>query len=191
MKQLIPIFRSPDDFFCGLINEALSKNHLYLDETVKFYLVSLLSYNVGYVKNPYQDVPYAILLHKATLSPVNERRGILKFVGDTSLYTVGYFNDSLNKKIVSRDYYINVGEQAFRHLSNISPSKHVADLYWGIFKSFNYMVEVLEEVSLQTFSFTQEDFIRLYKKWQSTKKLSVEVKLRELGIVTGIKKDKS
>ena len=191
MSDKIFIFKNPDDFFNNLIDEAVRLQNLKLKDPIRFYLLSLLSSNLENVHNPYQEVPLAILLHKATLSPIDEKRDILKFVGDNSLYTAGYFGQSLNKKIVSSKYYVNMGETAFKSLSGVASSKSMEDLYWDLFKSFNDMVKILIEISAKTFSSTSEDIIRLYEIWQKTQSKVIENILLEKGVITKADKKKN
>lgn len=168
MSDKIFIFKSPNYFFNELIDEAIKLQGLKLADPVRFYLLSLLSGNMENIKTPYQDTPLAILLHQATLSPIDEKRNMLKFVGDNSLYTAGYFNQSFNKKTINRNYYIGIGEIAFRSLSSVASSKTMEELYWDLFKSFNDMVKILTEISAKTFNSTSEEMIRLYEVWQNT-----------------------
>jgi hypothetical protein len=191
MSDKIFIFKNPNDFFNNLIDEALKLQKLKLTDPVRFYLLSLLSSNLENVQTPYHETPLAILLHKAVLSPIDEKRNILKFVGDSSLYTAGYFNQSLNKKAINRSYYIGMGEMAFKSLSNVASSKTMEELYWELFKSFNDMVKILTEVSAKTFSSTSEDIIRLYEIWQNTQSKVIEKILLEKGVITKVNKKKN
>jgi hypothetical protein len=190
MSDRIFIFKNPNDFFNNLIDEAVRLQELKLTDPVRFYLLSLLSGNLENIQTPYQDTPLAILLHQAVLSPIDEKRNILKFVGDNSLYTAGYFNQSLNKKTINRNYYIGIGEIAFKSLSGVASTKTMEELYWELFKSFNDMVKILTEISAKTFSSTSEDIIRLYEIWQNTQSKVIENILLEKGVITKADKKK-
>ncbi len=191
MSGKIFIFKNPNDFFNNLIDEAIKLQNIKLKDPIRFYLLSLLSNNLENIQNPYQDIPLAILLHKATLSSIDEKRDILKFVGDSSLYTAGYFGQSLNKKIISRKYYVGMGETAFKSLSKVASSRSMEDLYWDLFKSFNDMVKILIEISAKTFSSTSEDIVRLYEFWQKTQSKIIEQILLEKGVITKTNKKKN
>jgi hypothetical protein len=60
-------------------------------------------------------------LLKASESNRDEQKKIYKEVGDMSLLVCGYFSESVNKKIVDKEYYAQLGKMAFSHLNNVSP----------------------------------------------------------------------
>ena len=77
------------------------------------YLVNLLA---DFTKSPPDDQPLALKLAAAVSSP-DERVRQLKDVGDTSLYVSGFFADSLQRKLVDVDYYIQMGGAAYGELA--------------------------------------------------------------------------
>ena len=104
---MVPIIKSPAEFFNGLIEQNLANKNRTLDEYLKFYLVSLLLENVDpenllkkNEKHPYADDPIALIFQRSFLEPTNKRRQMLKYVGDYSLYVAGFFRESLNRKIL-------------------------------------------------------------------------------------------
>jgi hypothetical protein len=52
----------------------------------------------------------------------DEQRKVYKEVADMSLLTCGYFSESVNKKIVDKSYYSQLGKMAYSQLNNVSPS---------------------------------------------------------------------
>src|SRR5690606_32188679 len=50
-----------------------------------------------------------------------EQRKVYREVAEMSLMVCGYFSESVNKKLVDRDYYSQIGRSAFTHLNTIAP----------------------------------------------------------------------
>lgn len=63
-----------------------------------------------------------IKLLEATQLSREEQKRVYKEVADMSLLTCGYFSESVNKKIVDRSYYSQLGKSAYQHLNSVSPS---------------------------------------------------------------------
>ena len=91
-----------------------------------------------------------------------------RFVGDYSLYVAGYFSESLNRKLVDVDYYIDIGRSAYQSLANVARSQVRQEIFSGLHQKFPSLVEVLTEISFHTNSTTAEDLIRLYDRWLKT-----------------------
>lgn len=191
MSGKIAVFKNIDVFFHGLIEEASNKHRIVVGEDLKYYLVSLLSSNMGKSEQEYCESPLAILIHEANFAPLNKKIEMLKFIGDESLYMAGYFSESLKRKLVDRSYYINIGGMAFRTLAGVSVIKSSKELYKDIYKDFSKLVELLTAVSIQTFSSNYEDIVRLYESWQISKSQVIENKLKEKGVITDAEKKKS
>ena len=70
----------------------------------------------------------------------------LKKLGDLSLYTAGFFGESINRKIIDIDYYIGMGGSAYMSLSAILQNqKTFAELYLELAELFPNLVDVLAE----------------------------------------------
>lgn len=54
----------------------------------------------------------------------DEQRKVIQEVAEMSLMVTGYFGDSLNKKLVDRSYYINLGQTAYCQLNS-----HIPELF--------------------------------------------------------------
>src|SRR3569833_2106776 len=100
-------------FFLGRISEAIRFQGVDASTLTECYLVSLLS---EFTTSPPDDEPLALKLAKAVQSP-DERVRQLKDVGDTSLYVSGVFQDSVQRKQVDLDYYIQMGGTAYSELA--------------------------------------------------------------------------
>ena len=63
------------------------------------------------------DEPLALRLGRALGSGGLEQRARLRYLGDFSLFTSGFFSDSLSRRAVDVDYYVSMGEFAYGSLS--------------------------------------------------------------------------
>ncbi|MEI6079184.1 MAG: hypothetical protein WCQ53_00910 [bacterium] len=184
----LTLVKNPEFFFSELVDTAIKNQQVQLSDHAKIYIINLLSRNIKSNDAPYLDVPLSIIFQQSFIEPLRQRRPMLKYVGDYSLYIGGYFSESLNRKIIDVGYYLSVGAQAFSNLSNIAESSQNSSLYSEIFKKFSNLMDILTEVSFETHISRAEDLIRLYDRWLKTGSSILERKLIEKGIITSDKK---
>ena len=171
---------SVSGFFQEVVSAALDRQSVEATESATFYLVGLLG---EFTKGQLPDQPLSLMLARAT-APA-ERVKVLKEVGDTSLYLTGFFADSLNRKLVASDFYVGLGEAAYRELAGrLSGSKSVREVYEELAAKFPRFVDVLAEVRGQV-SFVGSDVGQLYEQWARTRSEWVERRLRKLGMLVG------
>jgi hypothetical protein len=192
LRPDLSIVKNPEAFFCDLIDTAAKNQRTLLSDHAKIYLINLLSENAlanNLIKKV--DTPLSIIFQQSQTEPLKQRRAMLKYVGDYSLYVAGYFSESLNRKIIDVGYYISIGGQAFGVLSNIANSNETSSMYFEMFKKFSSLVDILTEISLETSVTKAEDIIRMYDRWLHTGSYVLEKKLMEKGIITSDKKLKT
>jgi hypothetical protein len=88
-------------------------------------------------------------------------------VGDLSLFISGFFSDSLNRRVVDVDYYIQLGEHAYASLAR--RDGRFGDVFDELSGKFVAFVDVLSEVSEHSAMTSNSDLLRLYEKWLRTK----------------------
>ncbi|MBF0493168.1 MAG: hypothetical protein HQM15_10365 [Deltaproteobacteria bacterium] len=189
-NRLIQEVPNLDIYFHGLVGEAFKNQKIEENEHVSFYLVNLLSrfcepeklYSIG----KGEEKPLAILFCEAQQENIQTKAKLLKYLGDFSLFMSGYFQDSLNRKLVDLDYYISMGEGAYSQLSTLPVAKQYSTLFSEIFSTlgrrFSQWVDVLTEVS-ETCQVTQQsDLLRLYEKFLRTKSDRLKSLLSKQGI---------
>lgn len=101
--------------------------------------------------------------------PAHEQVRVLRDVADTSLLVSSYFCDSLKKKVVDENYYIQIGKNAYERLNNVSP--HYLDIpsfYHMLATSFDRVGLLLKKFSIQSFK-TQEKAIFESVDWLNKK----------------------
>ena len=184
--------------FKEAVDKELKKFGLSISEATSFYIVNLLA---SYFKTEkliiegekgLEEITLAELLKKALEADVAKKLELLKKMGDHSLYVSGYFAGYLDSKIVDIDYYINMGEGAYDQLATLykdKGDKEFSKIYSELVEHFIRIVEMLSSISNESNTKSNQDILKLYKRWLNTKSKKVEEKLKEEGILP--KKDPS
>lgn len=165
------IFRneSPTEYFRELVESALQHQHVAAGELTSFYLVNLLA---GFVHldraDAAHDEPLGVRLASALQAAGVRQRDGLRRVGDLSLFISGFFSDSLNRRLVDVDYYIQLGEVAYGSLAR-QGDEALGDVFDELSGRFTTFVDVLSEISERTALTSNADVLRLYEKWLRTK----------------------
>ena len=98
-----------------------------------------------------------------------------------SLFTSGFFSDSLNRKLVDVDYYVSMGEYAYGSLSRDEDT--FSDVFAELSRKFVGFTDVLADVCEQTSLRSRSDILRLYEKWLRTGSIRDGKNLVDRGIV--------
>lgn len=190
------ITKQTDEFFKDHIDLAIKNQNIELSDQTKFYLIDLLSRNTtnnivnGVLDQIYGETPLSIIFQQSFIEPVKQKKIMLKYVGDYSLYVGGFFSESFNRKIIDLSYYIGIGELAFSNLAKVAASSKLSSLYTEIHSRFPVLIDVLMEVSFDTCITKAQDLIRTYDRWVQTGSLILKRKLIEKGLITLDKKIK-
>jgi hypothetical protein len=178
--------QTPAEYFKGLVEASLARQHLRANELTSYYLVDLLCRFMRPDRRiPFNDdtsQPLALRLARALESGGMEQRARLRNLGDFSLFTSGYFSDSLKRQVVDVDYYVSMGEYAYGSLS-----RRDTDAFGAVFaelaRRFVGYMDVLADVSERTGASRGGDVLRLYERWLRTGSSRDGQRLAELGVV--------
>jgi hypothetical protein len=174
---------SPTEYFRELVESALEHQHLAAGELTSFYLVNLLSGFVRVDRAPSAgDEPLGLRLAEALQAAGVRQRDGLRRVGDHSLFISGFFSDSLNRRLVDIDYYIQLGACAYSSLARQGDDT-LAEVFDELAGKFTAFVDVLGEVSERTALNSNSDLLRLYEKWVRTRSRRSGDLLASRGIV--------
>lgn len=172
------------EFFREVLAEAIKNQGLDASEPTEFYLVNLLS---AFASSPVDDQPLALKLASASVAPPDERVRQLKEVGDTSLYVSGFFADSLERRHVDVDYYIQLGGRAYgelaRYFRGYRPSTVFGNVYDELGQKFPQFVDVLAEISERSAVTSNSGVVQLYERWLRTGSERVARRLRRQGVL--------
>lgn len=157
---------SPTEFFRELVEAAMQNQRVSAHELTSFYVVNLLT---GFVHADSRagDAPLCTKLARALQAAGSAQRDDLRSVGDQSLFFSGFFSDSFNRSLVDIDYYIHLGEAAYRSLARRGDDTF-GDVFDELSDKFIDFVDVLGEVSERTSLSSNADVLRLYEKWLRT-----------------------
>ena len=177
---------TPAEYFKDLVGSALSRRHLRTNDLTEYYLVDLLCRFVQPDRRiPFYDdrsEPLALRLRRALESGGMEQRARLRNLGDVSLFTSGFFSDSLNHRAVDVDYYVSMGEYAYGSLARLDEDAF-SEVFTELANKFVGFTDVLADVSERTALASHTDVLRLYEKWLRTGSERDGQRLVERGIL--------
>jgi hypothetical protein len=176
--------QAPAEYFKELVDQALARQHVEAGQLTAYYLVNLLCQYVRLDSRTrsHDEEPLAIQLTRALQTGGSEQRARLRDLGDFSLFTSGFFSDSLRRRPVDVDYYVSMGEYAYGSLSRRDEDRF-AEVFGELARRFVGYMDVLADVSERTAVTSSADLLRLYEKWLRTGSSRDGKKLVDRGIV--------
>ncbi len=185
----LTLVTQPQAYFKDLISEALVTTRVSPRPETEFYLVNLLNQFMS--ANRLTEEPLALMVKEALEAEAATQNAMFRQIGDVSLYVAGFFQDSLNRKLVDVDYYIEMGGSAYQRVATHTPEQTLRELYSELAHKFGAFVEVLAKVSDKTSTRTEKDILRMYELWIRTKSERAAKALQDAGILPNdtVKKD--
>lgn len=187
------LFVTPKEFFSEMVKEGLRHRRLETVPRIEDYLVDLLQHylEARNLFEPERDESgqrrpqtLAEMYLTAGLLESSAKADLLKKLGDRSLYISGFFGDSLARKIVDVDYYVDMGGAAYRDLASQTRDETLAKVYSVFSSRFVEFVDVLTYVSQKSMVRSNESVLRLYERYLKTGSELAREKLSEMGVVT-------
>lgn len=185
-------FVSPKEFFTEAVKEGVRERKAEISPRAEGYLIDLLQFyldarNLFQVRREDGSVPPPTTLAEmylvANQSENAVRTQILKQLGDRSLYISGFFGDSLKRKVVDVDYYVEMGGTAYRDLAESTSDEPLARMFGQLSKRFVEYVDVLTYISQKSLVQSDKDILRLYETYIKTGSELARDRLTEMGIV--------
>jgi hypothetical protein len=184
-----------NEYFNDAIHDAISHQRVGLKDETVVYIVNLLTHymlseNMFEVSSEgISSKPLAFIYKDAVeASSIEERNTHLRKLGDTALFTSGFFAGSLERSAVSVDYYISMGGNAYSSLADriprTMPAKNLAEVFTDLAEHFMSYVDVLTEVSESSELVDDRDVLSLYESWLDTGSDYARTRLQENGILT-------
>jgi hypothetical protein len=181
-KLDLTLVSQPQDFFRELVTGALGRQQVEVRPETEFYLVNLL--NQFITTDRLSGQPLALMLKEAFEEAQPQAQAQrLRQIGDVSLYVGGYFHESLNRKVVDVDYYIDIGGRAYELVAARADEDVQKSLYAELAAKFKALIDVLADVSDLTQPRTERDLLRLYELWVRTRSDRAARALKEAGIL--------
>lgn len=173
-------------WFHERLTRALDEQRISASETTQLYLVELLASHAERPLDPRLERPLALQLGDAAEAAGAEKIRILRRLGDTALYILGFFEDHLEHRGVSRSYVVQMGGHAYSNagaLAAFSPTEGVRrEVYGELADGFEGYVSALDEVRESTALRTPQDIVRLYEKWKRTRSPRLAARLQQEGV---------
>ena len=175
--------QTPTEYFKELVESALARQHVQAGDLTEYYLVNLLCQYVRLDPSAHADhgEPLAVRLARALQTGGTEQRARLRSLGDFSLFTAGFFSDSLARQHVDVDYYVSMGAYAYGSLSRAEDA--FREVFAELSRKFVGFSDVLADVSERTTLTSNNDLLRIYEKWLRTGSARDGQRLIERGIV--------
>jgi hypothetical protein len=183
------------EFFRDALHDALSHQHIAVEDQTEHYVVNLLTLfadaDALFERNPDGQPrsrlkPLALMLGEALDAPTNEARFRgLQRLGDVSLFIAGFFSAGFARKLVDVDYHIAMGGQAYGTLAdNCTPARGrtLRQVFAELAAKFTPMVDALNEISECSYRHSDQDRLRLYELWVKTGSERSRAMLRKLGV---------
>lgn len=169
----------PEAFFQELVSGAARNQGVAVIPEVEMYLVGILKHFMStenlYVRDAQgvlREEPLALIAKEAMEERSREAQSLMfRYLGDFSLYVAGYFQESIGRKLVPVNYYIDLGGAAYRNVAQLTGERHLRTVYSELSERFGRFVNLLAEVSEKTTPVprTEQDLLRAYDLWISTK----------------------
>lgn len=125
-------------FFHEELNRAFDHTGIRTSEETEAYLVHLLdgygSPDAATAEVIGFNTPAAHLLEQARQSEGDKRIEIYRQLGDASLYSIGFFEEKLERRSVNSDYYRKLGLTAYSNLSDMMTFKEPGGIFETIFR---------------------------------------------------------
>lgn len=176
------LLSSVDSYFRETLTTAMRARHVAATEPTASYLVSVLA---DFVSAPPDPDPLALKLAAALSQGPSERAQSLKEIGDTSLYVSGFFAESLTRRLISVEYYEQLGRAAYGQLARMprQASRGLRDVYEELAAQFARFVEVFGELRAHTTLACPHDVAALYERWRATGSDWLKAQLRACGVI--------
>ncbi len=183
---------SPEQHFSEELKEAMLRLKIKSHPQIETYLVHMLKHyldsrnlfapfqNETTEKQP-ETLAEIYLIALNSDSPKNKE--MMKILADRALYLSGFFGDSLHKKMIDVDYYVDMGSAAYSNLSIWSREDNLSSIYKTFSKRFTEYVDVLNYMSEKSSLKADDNVLSLYEKYLKTGSEMARHKLQELGVV--------
>jgi hypothetical protein len=186
------LLESPREYFVDRVEEAVKRVKFEPSPLSRHYLVDLLEHYM-HSRNLFSTRDtLAEMYLRAQNSPQPLRLEMLKKLGDSSLYISGFFGDSLNRKIVDIEYYVDMGGVAYHSLAASAQDEKMSRMFGEFAARFPEFVDVLTFISQEALIQTNGDLLKLYDRYMATGSRLAGEQLVEKGLpIADLQKSKA
>lgn len=172
------------DFFRQKVETAVAHQRTAVSANTVYYLSGLLADGGHAPESEAGATTLVELRERAASAPFAEAVTLWRRLGDTSLLTLGFFRESLERRRISRDYYEQMGAGAYGTLRGIlrDPSGG-PDIFGELAEHYRDCAEVIAEVRDESREENDTNILKLYEEWEATGSVRIADKLRKLGVI--------
>ncbi len=194
MKTQLNLIAQPEEFFRDLLVSTLDRKSIRRTPETEMYLVGVLSRFLVtenlFARNEdgqMRDEPLALMLKEALEESSPEHQRLLfRQMGDVSLYTAGFFSESLARRAVDLSYYVQMGGTAYSSVAQRVDERSGRALYSELAEGFGDFVDAFMEMSVSAPSLealSESEILKTYDLYLRTQSPRAERTLRAAGIV--------
>ncbi|MEN0062563.1 MAG: hypothetical protein AAGA48_10470 [Myxococcota bacterium] len=173
------------DYFHGRVRDARDGLGVDVSEDTGLYLTTLLVDRARTdVARPVESTLAELHARAAQAAPAEQAR-TYRELGDRSLYLLGYFEESLSRKVVSTRYYCEMGAAAYARVDEVFKI-WFANAFDQVFEELSLGFEDCVRVIKQVRAAIDDEpdvLMRLYRQWIETGSEQAKERLRARGIV--------
>lgn len=186
MSQPLATSASLFDYFHEHVDDARGVLRADITDDTALYLAKLLA-DRGHVDGePSEIVTLAEFHAKAAHAPPAEQARTYRELGDTALYSLGYFEESLDRRVVGPEYYRDMGAAAYYRVDQVF-KRWFADAFGPVFTElsarFDDCVMLITRVRDANLSVSSVEVLALYERWQRSGSEALAARLRAAGMV--------
>lgn len=190
-SKAVSLIVSTRDFFNNAIQEAMLNLHVNATPLAQGYLVEVLEKHVA-TDSLFDETDatgkrtrdtLAELYFKAQASEPRARIELLRRLGDRSLYISGFFADSLQRKVVDVDYYIDMGGTAYATIASEMAEELPSKVFKELATRFLEFADVFSHISTKSKLTDEANILRLYELYSKTGSNFVRQKLHDRGLI--------
>ncbi len=174
------------DYFHEHVEQARDGLGLDITDETSLYLVQLLTERGRADQNMPSEVTLAELHGRAANAPPAQQAATYRELGDTALYLVGYFEENVQRRIVTPDYYKNMGSAAYYRVDQVL-KRWFADAFGPVFTElamgFEGCARLLTAVRDAHLAEQPAEVLSLYDRYMRTGDAETASRLRAAGLL--------
>lgn len=174
------------DYFNDRVEQARAAHGVRISNDTSLYLATLLTERARADRPAPPETTLAELHAHAAAAPPTTQVRAYRELGDRSLYLLGYFAESLQRRTVGPDYYADMGAAAY-HRVDVLFKALFADAFGPVFHElaarFRDCVRLLSEVRDAQQRDGTDDLADLYGQWLATGDEEIRRRLLDRGLV--------
>lgn len=174
------------DHFHECVDDVIDREGFEITDDTRLYLASLLAERARSDRPKAPETTLAELHGRAAHARPGEQAAAYRELGDRALYLLGYFRESLSRRIVGPTYYASMGAAAY-HRTDVVLKAWFADAFGPVFTElahgFDDCVCIVEGVRKSQAGDHPDPMIRLYQRWVETGSEEVRARLMSRGLL--------